>query len=117
MGIPSRQEIGLRPANLWLVPKFQTGHVEERGPPSHLWVVRAPPCTNRRYASPRFYPPAERLGRAREMASSKYFERPQEVKTSPRQVPSWGPRSALAYRKSFSSYETQLWIDARRCWA
>jgi hypothetical protein len=105
MGIPSHQGIGLRPATLRRVPKFQTGHGEEPGLPSDLSAVRAHPCTNRRYASPDFDPPAEHLDRAQETASAEYFERAQEVKTLMLQVQSLGPRSGLTYRKSFSSHD------------
>src|SRR5258706_14416469 len=98
MGIPSHQGIGLRPATLRRVPKFQTGHGEEPGLPSDLSAVRAHPCTNRRYASPDFDPPAGHLDRAQETASAEYFERAQEGKTLMLQVQSLGPRRGVTYR-------------------
>jgi hypothetical protein len=105
MGIPSHQGIGLHPATLRLVPKFQTGHGEEPGLPSDLSAVWAHPCTNRRYASLGFDPPAEHLDRAQETASAGHFERAREVKTSMLQVQSLGSRSGLTYRKSFSLHD------------
>jgi len=105
MGIPSHQEIGLRPANPRLAPKFQTGHGEEQGLPSDFLAVQEPLCTNRRYVSRGFYLPAEHPDRAQETASAKYFERAREAKTSMQQVPSLEPRSDLAYWKSFSSVD------------
>src|SRR5690348_14501097 len=105
MGTPSHPGIGLRPATLRLVPKFQTGRGEEQGLAFDLSVVQAPPCTNRRCASPGFDPPARRLDRARETASAKRLERAQEVKITMLQVQSWGSRSGLTYRKSFSLHE------------
>src|SRR5712692_9529910 len=104
MGIPSHQGIGLRPATLRRVPKFQTGHGEEPGLPFDLSAVRAPPCTNRRYASPGFDPPAQHLDRARETASAKNLGRAQRVKITMLLVQSSGSRSGLTYRKSFLSH-------------
>src|SRR5467141_348629 len=105
MGIPSHQGIGLRPATLRRVPKFQTGHGEEPGMPSDLSAVRVHPCTNRRYASLGFDLPAERLDPAQETASAGHLERAREVKTSMLQVQSLGSRSGLTYRKSFSAHD------------
>src|SRR5260370_26431720 len=102
MGIPSHQGIGLRPATLRLVPKFQTGHGEEPGLPSDLSAVRAHPCTNRQYAAPGFDPPAELLDRAQETASAVDLESAQEVNTSIRQVQTLGPRSGLTFQESSS---------------
>src|ERR1700693_1597715 len=103
MGIPSHHGIGLRPATLRQVPKFQTGRGEEPGLPSDLSAVRALPYTSRRYAFPGFDPPAQHLDRAQETASAEHLGRAQEVKTSTLLVQSLGPRSGLTYRKSFSS--------------
>src|SRR6266436_7164103 len=105
MGTPSHHGIGLRPATLRLVPKFQTGRGEEPGPASDLSAVRAPPCTSRRCASPGFDPPAQHLDRARETASEKHLERAQQVKITMLLVQSSGSRSGLTYRKSFSSHD------------
>src|ERR1700674_2386864 len=103
MGIPLPHGIELRPANLRLVPKFQTGHGEEPGLPSDLSAVRAHPCTSRRYAFPGLDPPAEHLDQAQETASAEHLERAREAKTSMLQEQSLGPGSGLTYRKSFSS--------------
>src|SRR5579864_505051 len=105
MGIPSHHGIGLRRATLRQVPKFQTGHGEEPGQLSDLSAVRGLPCTNRRYASPGFDPPALHLDRAQETASAEHLGRAQEVKTSTLLVKSLGPRSGLTYRKSFLSHD------------
>src|ERR1700680_442077 len=100
MGIPSHHGIGLRPATLRLVPKFQTGRGGEPELPSDLSAVRALPCTSRRYASPGFDPPAQHLDRAQETASAEHLGHGQEVNISMLQVQSLGPGSGLTYWKS-----------------